>query len=166
MTEIQAAIGRIATRKLNSWIATRRHHAAILTQQLATLPGLRVTIPPDHISHAYYKYYIFIRPEVLKPGCSRDSILAEINAAGVPCFSGSCSEIYLEKAFVNRGLGPMQRLPVARELGETSLMFMVHPTLDTKCIFLTCETVRSVMQQSVNPDAIKQKSFTETVVFE
>jgi dTDP-4-amino-4,6-dideoxygalactose transaminase len=147
LTEIQSAIGRLQLRKLSRWVETRRDHAAMLSACLAELPGLRVTVPPEHIGHAYYKYYTFVRPEALRAGWSRDRILAEINARGVPCFSGSCSEIYLEKAFpvVWR---PARRLPVARELGETSLMFLVHPTLKQEHIALTCEVAKQVMHEA------------------
>jgi dTDP-4-amino-4,6-dideoxygalactose transaminase len=85
--------------------------------------------PPADTEHAWYKFYAYVRPEALKAGWSRDRLIAEISARGVPCFSGSCSEIYLEKAFDQTDLRPRERLAVARELGETSLMFLVHPTL-------------------------------------
>jgi dTDP-4-amino-4,6-dideoxygalactose transaminase len=69
-----------------------------------------------------------------------------VNAEGIPCFSGSCSEIYLEKAFLDAGLGPQERLPVARELGETSLMFLVHPTLSEQDMRETVRVVEKVMR--------------------
>jgi dTDP-4-amino-4,6-dideoxygalactose transaminase len=68
-----------------------------------------------------------------------------VTAEGIPCFSGSCSEIYLEKAFVKAGIGPGERLPVARELGEISLMFWVHPTLGVDEMRDTCRVVEKVM---------------------
>jgi hypothetical protein len=129
MTEMQAAIGRIQLRKLPEWIKRRRLNAEILTTAFLNIPSLRVTVPPDHISHAYYKYYVFIKPEMLKNGWSSERVIAAINNEGIPCFSGSCSEIYLEKAFDAQGMRPEKRLPVAQELGETSMMFLVHPTL-------------------------------------
>jgi dTDP-4-amino-4,6-dideoxygalactose transaminase len=129
MLEVQAAIGRIQLRKLPGWVRQRRKNAAMLTLAFEHTQALRLTVPPTDIEHAYYKYYTFVRLERLKPGWSRDRIMNEITARGVPCYSGSCSEIYLEKAFVNSGLGPRERLRVAQELGDTSLMFLVHPTL-------------------------------------
>jgi dTDP-4-amino-4,6-dideoxygalactose transaminase len=53
----------------------------------------------------------------------------EIVAAGELCFQGSCSEVYLEKAFDNTPCRLEKRLANAFELGATSLMFLVHPTL-------------------------------------
>ncbi len=146
LTEMQSAIGRLQLRKLPEWTRTRKKYAAILTDALAQIPSLRVTIPPAEIGHAYYKYYVFVRPELLKVGWSRDRIMAAINDEGVPCYSGSCSEIYLEKAFENTGWRPIERLPVARELGETSVMFLVHPTLTETNIYKTCEVISSVMK--------------------
>jgi hypothetical protein len=145
MTEMQAAIGRIMLRKLASWLAIRRRHAAILTDTFRNIRGLRVTVPPAEIAHAYYKYYAFVEEGDLPADMTRDGLITAINAAGIPCFSGSCSEIYREKAFVAAGLSPRERLPVARLLGETSLMFLVHPTLTEDHIIQTGKVVQTVM---------------------
>jgi dTDP-4-amino-4,6-dideoxygalactose transaminase len=141
---VQSAVGRVQLRKLPQWLSIRRKYAQILTNEFAILSVLLVTVPPKHIEHAYYKYYAFVRPEVLRPGWTRDRIIDAINAEGIPCFSGSCSEIYLEKAFPPEWR-PRERLAVARELGETSLMFLVHPTLTEAHILATCEAVKKVM---------------------
>jgi dTDP-4-amino-4,6-dideoxygalactose transaminase len=145
MTEVQSAIGRVVLRKISHWLSIRRKHAQSLSDCFAQLPGLRVTNPPAHVQHSYYKYYVFVRPEQLRPGWSRDRIVEAINAEGVPCFTGSCSEIYLEKAFP-ADWRPKDPLPVAHELGETSLMFLVHPTLSDEAIHATCATVKNVMR--------------------
>jgi dTDP-4-amino-4,6-dideoxygalactose transaminase len=128
LTEMQSALGRIQLKKLPEWVNSRRRNASILDGAFRDLPALRLTVPSEEFGHSYYKYYVFVRPERLKEGWDRDAIVAEINTRGVPCFSGSCSEIYLEKAF-DEGMRPRGRLPVAMELGATSLMFLVHPTL-------------------------------------
>lgn len=148
MTEIQASIGRIQLRKLPEWLKIRRNNAIILTKRFSTIAGLRVTNPPDYIEHAYYKYYVFIRPQLLKPGWNRNRIMVEINKHGIPCTVGSCSEIYLEKAFEGNGLRPRTRLKVAKELGETSLMFRVHPTLTINDMEKTADVVETVMSQA------------------
>ncbi|BCR05787.1 aminotransferase [Desulfuromonas versatilis] len=145
LTEMQSAIGRVLLGKLPGWVEQRRRNAAVLAQGLGRIPGLRVPLPPAVVGHAYYKFYAFVRPEQLREGWSRDRILEAIVAEGIPCFSGSCSEIYLEKAFRNAGLGPPQRLRAARELGETSLMFLVHPTLNQADMEDTCQVAAKVM---------------------
>jgi dTDP-4-amino-4,6-dideoxygalactose transaminase len=145
MTEMQAAIGRRQLKKLSDWLATRRRNAAILTNDFSRIPAFRLTTPPDNVRHAYYKYYVFVRPERLKAGWDRDRIMNAVTAEGAPCFSGSCSEIYLEKAFDGVGRRSAQRLPVAKELGETSLMFLVHPTLTEKDMQSVAAAVKRVM---------------------
>lgn len=149
MTEVQSAIGRLQLRKIGKWVTARRTHAAALSACFASIKGLRVTNPPEHIYHAYYKYYVFVRPESLGAAWNRDRILDEIASRGIPCFSGSCSEVYLEKAFPAE-MRPAERLTVARELGETSLMFLVHPTLSDEDISLTCEVVEEVMHAATS----------------
>jgi len=147
MTEVQSAIGRIALRKLTEWVQKRRANAALLTEAFSRLDALRLA-PPDHdIEHAYYKYYAFVRPDRLRCNWSRDRIMAAISEKGVPCFSGSCSEIYLEKAFLTEWR-PDCRFPVAKELGETSLMFLVHPTLSAANMQEIANVVTDVMNEA------------------
>jgi len=153
MTEMQAAIGRVALKKVPGWIETRRRYAAILNARLSEVRGLRAATPPSHSYHAYYKYYVFVRPEQLRAGWDRDRIMQAICAEGVPCSVGSCSEIYLEKAFApDRRKKP--RLPVAKELGETSLMFLVHPTLTIESIEHACQAVEEVMTAASVPAVV------------
>ena len=145
ITEMQSVLGRKALRKLDGWVETRRRNASILRNAFADLNVVRLPEPPSSIYHSYYKFYGFVNPDALGDGWSRDRILREITAAGVPCYSGSCSEIYLEKAFRNAGY-PQDRLPVAKELGETSLMFLVHPTLSEEDMHWVAERARAVLR--------------------
>ena len=151
MLEVQAVIGRIQLRRMQDWHRARLDNARAIWTAARQLPALRVPALPDDEVHAAYKCYVFVRPASLKPDWSRDRILNEIIARGVPAFSGSCSEVYLEKAFDNTDWRPAQRLANARELGETSMMFMVHPTLTAQEIGLTCTVISEVVQQASLP---------------
>ena len=149
MLEVQAALGRIQLRKLPAWVEQRRRNAAVLEHRLGRFEGIRLTPSPPEILHAHYRYYAFVRPERLEPGWSRDRMMQEVSALGVPCFSGSCPEIYLEKAFLNAGLGPSERLEVARALGETSLMFLVHPTLTVNDMARMADSIERVLEKAL-----------------
>ena len=151
MLEVQAVIGRIQLRRMQDWHRARLDNAQSIWTAARQLPALRVPALPDNDVHAAYKCYVFVRPQCLKLDWSRDRILNEIIARGVPAFSGSCSEVYLEKAFDNTDWRPAQRLVNARELGETSMMFMVHPTLTDQEIALTCKVISEVVQQASLP---------------
>ncbi len=146
MTEVQAAIGRLQLAKLPVWSARRRRNAGLLATGLQGLPGLRIPQPPADVQHAYYKLYAFVEPAQLKPDWTQLRILQTINAEGIPCMAGSCCEIYRERAFVAAGLGPPQPFPSAQALSQTSLMFVVHPTLDDQDMADTVAAVRKVMQ--------------------
>ena len=148
MLEAQAVIGRIQLRRMQDWQAARIKNATRIWETAQQLPALRVPLISRDDVHAAYKAYVFVRPECLKADWSRDRILTEIAAQGVPAFSGSCSEVYLEKAFDNTGWRPSQRLANAKELGETSMMFLVHPTLTEQEIELTCKVISEVVQQA------------------
>ena len=145
MVEMQAAIGRVQLQEMPVWQTARARNASAILEAASGLSGLRVPQVPNHIRHAWYKAYAFVRPEALKTEWPRDRIIAEINGRGVPCYQGSCSEIYLERAFDHVPGRPRERLPTAKELGETSLMFLVHPTLRGEEIAKTCEVLRDVM---------------------
>ena len=173
MLEMQAVLGRIQLRRMKDWSAARARNAQAIWAACAEFAALRVPQLPlvgcgscpggelgaelgvggprvcaaagTACEHAHYKCYAYVRPERLAPGWSRDRIIEAINAEGVPCFQGSCSEVYLEKAFDGTGWRPAQPLPVARELGETSILFLVHPTLTQEEVDRTCEVVRRVM---------------------
>jgi len=140
MTEMQAAIGRIQLKRMSNWHEKRLNNANSIWSAAKKCKGLRVPAIPDYIEHAAYKCYIFVKGDVEL----RDKMMMEINEKGVPCYSGSCSEVYLEKAFDNTGFRPKERLPVARELGEISLMFLVHPTLTKEEIQKTCDVLTEV----------------------
>ena len=148
MTEMQAAIGRVQLGKLEGWLARRRRNAGILVSRLRDLAALRVPTPPGGVEHAWYKLYAFVRPEALKTGWDRDRVMQEIAARGIFCGSGSCPEIYREKAIRDLDLAPAERLPVARMLGETSLMLLVHPTLDDEAMHKAADIVETVVREA------------------
>lgn len=148
MMEIQAVLGRIQLQRMNEWHKIRIQNAEKIWHLARNLKGLRAPVVPADIEHAAYKCYVFIEQSELKADWNRDRIMAEINAQGVPVYSGSCSEVYLEKAFENQPYKPTRSLPVAKELGETSLMFLVHPTLTEDEINKTLVTIEKVMIQA------------------
>lgn len=149
MTELQAAIGRMQLRRLPEWVNARGRNAAALRAGFAGLEALRVPAPPPHVRHAYYKFYAFLDVTCLKHEWTRDRVVSEIRARGVPCFSGSCSEVYLERAFDGSSSKPKVRLANARRLGESSLMFLVHPTLDESHMARAVEVARHVLMKAL-----------------
>lgn len=145
MTEMQAAIGRIQLQRMPQWHVTRLANAQVIWDAAQSCNGLRVPAVPADILHAAYKCYVFVEPSQLKADWDRDRILNEIDQRGVPCYSGSCAEVYLEKAFDGTDYRPAEPMMVARELGENSLMFLVHPTLTESEMQHTCDVLQAVM---------------------
>ena len=151
MLEMQAVIGRIQLRRLADWTALRTRHAEALWAACRPHAAVRVPVLPEGSVHAHYKCYVYVQPERLAPGWDRDRIVNAIQALGVPCYQGSCSEVYLEKAFDGTGWRPAERLPVARALGETSVMFLVHPTLTATEMDASCAAIRQVLKEASAP---------------
>jgi dTDP-4-amino-4,6-dideoxygalactose transaminase len=148
MTEMQAAIGRIQLTKLPQWHEIRNRNAARIIDTLCKYQSMRVPVPPSDIKHAYYRLYAFVETKYLKYDWNRDRIMNEINSAGVPCFSGSCPEIYNEKAFERDGLRPSMPLANANALGLVSLAFLVHPTLTSRDLDTVCATLDAVLSEA------------------
>ena len=157
MTEMQGVLGRIQLEKMSEWTARRTVNAQAILESCSKweskgylcVPRLEHLAQFSNANHAYYKLYVYVQSDNLPTGWTRDRIIEAINNQGVPCFSGSASEVYLEKAFDNTGLRPSVRLPMAKQLGESSLMFLVHPTLTAAEIELTIQAIDSVFDSMV-----------------
>ena len=148
LTELQSAVGRIQLQRMKEWTGDRTRNARLLIDTLTDCSPIRLPLPPDHLRHAWYKFHCYVRQDALAEGWNRDRIALEISALGYPALHGSCSEIYLEKCFQDADLAPSERLPVARELGETSLMFLVHPTISEEQMSGYAEAIRLVMMRA------------------
>ena len=148
MIEMQAVIGLIQLGRMAEWTDRRTRIAQALANACASYGALRLPSSPNHVVHGWYRFYAFVRPEALAPGWTRNRIIEAIASEGVPCFHGSASEVYLERAFDGTGWRPPERLPMARELGETSLAFLVHPTLTDQEVQKTCDVIHQVMRKA------------------
>ncbi len=148
LSEVQAAVGRVQLRRLDTWLARRRRLGALLTERLAEQPALRIPVPREDERPAYYRFYAFVRPERLRTGWDRDRILQAVAAEGIPCGVGSCPEIYREAAFDRTEWRPERPLPVAKRLGETSMAFHVHPTMTESDAEHTAEAIEKVLAEA------------------
>ncbi|MEQ3659055.1 MAG: DegT/DnrJ/EryC1/StrS aminotransferase family protein [Glaciecola sp.] len=159
MTEMQSAIGRIQLKKMHKWTEQRQENFRAISQTCQKYKALRVpkiqcagckSPCTDLVGcvHAAYKCYVFVVSSELNEGWNRDEVMNAISSKGIPCLSGSCSEVYMERAFDNTGFRPKERLKNAKVLGETSLMFLVHPTLQKEEIEMTCKAIDEVMQEA------------------
>lgn len=156
MTEVQAAIGRIQLRRMPEWNRIRNAYAKTLNNALAPFDNHTLRIPQrqhfnlDDSRHAYYKFYFYVCPKRLKLNWSRDRISEAINTAGVPCMHGSCSEIYQETAFIEYRSNKTVSSIISAELGRTSLMMLLHPTMSNLEISKSALVAVGVMEQASN----------------
>ena len=148
MTEIQSEIGRMQLKKMDIWNKSRTENALFLYERLKDLSILRIPMPTENLKHAWYKFYAYINTKAISPEWNRNLILQEINKKGYPALTGGCSEIYLEKCFKDEPFLPKKRLPIAKELGETSLMFLIHPSITFEQLSNYAEEVRRILKRA------------------
>jgi len=150
MTEMQAVIGLIQLQRVEDWNSRRNYNAYKIREILLPFSSetgpIRLPFPRKEMKHAFYKLYVYLRPENINPEWTRKNIIEEINTRGVKCFSGSCPEIYKEKAFNGKKFKPKKSLKNAKILGETSIMFLVHPTMHEEEIERTQIVLKEVFQ--------------------
>jgi dTDP-4-amino-4,6-dideoxygalactose transaminase len=150
MMEIQAVIGRIQLRRLSEWTAIRTKNAELLNAVARKTPLLRtITVDSEVYVHAWYKWYAFVNREEFADGWSRNRLIERISAEGIPCMQGTCSEIYLEGAFSGTNYAPKVRLRVARELGDTSISMLVHPTITQEEMALSCNALERACKEAL-----------------
>lgn len=147
MTEVQAEIGRIQLRRLPEWRAARQRNAQVVMGRLGKLDAIRMPQVPDHMEHAQYRWYFYVRPEALKDGWDRDRIMVEAGERGVPIYSGSCGEIYLEKAIQDAGCAPAEPLPITRKIWGNALTLLTHPNLTEGHMHQMCDVVEALVRE-------------------
>lgn len=166
MMEMQATIGRIQLKKIKNWTEIRNENAKILSTALEGLESVRLPTKICHscendrqnlycnnhqdrgCTNAFYRYYIYLNLEKLSSLWSREQIIEELNRSGIPCGTGTCPEIYLENAFNDLSCRPSERFLVARELGETSIAFLVHPGIDKEKMESMALTARKIIMDA------------------
>ena len=142
---MQSQIGLIQLNKISQWTKKRERNALILYRTINVINYVRIPMPEKHIKHAWYKFYFYIKKELISEEWSRSKIISEINNRNMPAFHGGCSEIYLEKCFIEKNFVPNKRLPIAKKLGESSIMLLIHPTIDEKTMANYANTVYEVL---------------------
>ncbi|EHA62386.1 DegT/DnrJ/EryC1/StrS aminotransferase family protein [Synechococcus sp. WH 8016] len=149
LTEMQSIIGREQLKKMEEWHDSRKTNARILISRLQKIAAIRIPIVPSNVEHAWYKFYCYVNPSSLRADWSRDRIVEEIKREGYPAFQGGCSEVYLEACFKPLGITADQRLPNAKTLGETSLMFLVHPSITPLFMDVYAQTISKTICRAI-----------------
>ena len=145
LTEIQSAVGIIQLLNLKNTLKKRELNANKLITVCNKIDCLRVPPIPKNIKHAYYRFYVFLNQDKIKKPWNQKKIIEKINNMGVPCFSGSCPEIYRERAFIDRNLSPKKRLKNAETLGKTSIAFLIDHTISKIDIDEACIKIKKFL---------------------
>jgi dTDP-4-amino-4,6-dideoxygalactose transaminase len=153
MTEFQAAIGIKQLAKLKEWIECRNGHARAIIEGLRKFDFIDIPSLPQSEGNinAYYRLYAKINSNKLIAGKNsnefRDLLINQMNAEQVPCFFGSCSEIYREKVFVDLGYSPKDRLSNASGWADNGFCFLTHPTITAEQLNRMCNSIEFVLDK-------------------
>jgi dTDP-4-amino-4,6-dideoxygalactose transaminase len=83
MTELTAAVARAQLRKLEGSILRRQRTAELLTELLIDIRGLTPAIAEPDSSHVYWKYPLWVNPEMVEGGAA--GMVAELRGIGIGC---------------------------------------------------------------------------------
>jgi dTDP-4-amino-4,6-dideoxygalactose transaminase len=149
MTEVQAAIGLKQLSKLNAWISRRNVIAQKLVAALSQASFIKFpSVSHSDVTHAYYRVYglIDLKSQSDAENHSlRNEFVASLSEMGLPCFSGSCSEIYLEKAFESYYDG--QRMPNAKYYAERAFCLLAHPTITDDQVNQAVKLIKTLLKK-------------------
>ena len=140
MTEMQAAIGRTQLKNLDNQLKIRNAIANLYLNDLKDYyqkyhllqkPDFKCQTCPfkqnekkcNKCLHAFYRLNLFTNKNKIK----QIKLIEQFNKNKINCSVGSCPEIYREKIFKKLKLYLKQRLPNAKLLGESSIMFPIDP---------------------------------------
>ncbi len=154
MTEFQAAIGLIQLRKLPEWVRLRQKNAQQIKVVLKKFDWLEIQEPSGDIKSAYYRQYAVVRDDAVLGGLHgeklRDALVHAMNQALVPCFVGSCSEIYREVVFVEGGTAPKNRFKYAKAFTERAFCFLTHHTITSEEMAEMCLRIQTTLHEFSN----------------
>ncbi len=142
LSEMQAALGNYQLAKVDAWVARRSEIAQAYQAVLSRSSFIRYFSPSPHMQASYYRFYACWQ----HPSVSRETFLEQCKAQGLPVDQGVCPEVYMEKAFEGSPSRPEVSLPVAKKLGEQSLMFLTHPNLSDDEVSDICKKLSDILE--------------------
>ncbi|MEE3334835.1 MAG: DegT/DnrJ/EryC1/StrS family aminotransferase [Candidatus Latescibacterota bacterium] len=101
LTEMQAALALSQLRRLDEQTEKRTHSAALLTEQLSEIEGIRPLAVDERVTRHAFHLYVFRYDADAFGGASREQFLKALAAEGIPCAAGY-KPLYREPAFQAR----------------------------------------------------------------
>lgn len=141
MTDIQAAVGRIQLRKLDSLNRKRIDNAAFLTEALADIPGITTPKLDPRCKHVFHLYPIVIDAE--RFGMNKvDLVHAMLHEKGIK-LGTHYSPIHLTTAFRKRGFKEGM-FPVAERLAERLVTLPINPRQTPEALDYLVKSIRDM----------------------
>ncbi|WP_298459540.1 DegT/DnrJ/EryC1/StrS aminotransferase family protein [uncultured Cellulomonas sp.] len=138
MTDLQAAVGIVQLGRLPEVVARRREIAAVYTDQLAEVPGLRPVADPPWGTCNFQSFWVEVGPDF---PLDRDALLAHLAAAEVSARRGIMAT-HRQPAYAGRDAGS-QPLPVTEHLTDSTLILPVFHQMSGAQIEQVADALRS-----------------------
>ena len=144
LTEMQSAVGIIQIKKLSKWQIIRNRNAEIYINAFKDLKIVSTPVLPHNYIHAWYKLYLTLNPDFIKPNTSREEIINKINKENIFCTFGSCGSIFNENAFSSLKVDT-SNIHNSVFLENNSLILEVHPTIPKKVLLGRAKKVKNIL---------------------
>ena len=140
MTDIQAAVGLVQLRKLDSLNARRIEIARKYTDGLRGINGLRLPDVPPDIKHVYHVYLLLLEPEFR---VSKEDFMWDLYTGKQIKAWSHYKPIHLTQIYRSLGHGEGE-CPVAEERFERYVSIPIHPRLTEESIQYVINSIREL----------------------
>ena len=148
LTEMQSAIGLLQISKLDVNIIKRNNICNFIINSFKDFNFIKFQKVPDKYLHSYYKLYFYIDFKLFKKNIKGNDLLYEFQNKKLKINSGSCPEIYLEKAFINYK-NRKNRFNNAKLLGLNSFAISIHHKMIKKDLIKITKSMKAIFRKYV-----------------
>ena len=142
MTDLAAAVGIPQMERLREINEQRRHHAAVLTQGLEGIEGLRLPVEFAGREHVWHQYTVMVTDQAC---CTRDELHEGLAARGVGSGVYYPRPVFDYDCYRSHPLVRVSDCPQAVTAGRSVLSLPVHPSLSAADLDRIIEATRDVL---------------------
>jgi len=140
MTEIQAAVGLVQLRKLDSLNGRRIEIANRYTEGLEGSPGLCLPHVPSHLKHVFHVYLLLLQPEFRR---NKEDFMWDLYTEKQIKVWSHYMPIHLTEIYRKLGHGEGE-CPVAEAAFQKYVSIPIHPRMNQESIQYVIDSIREL----------------------